>query len=116
MRGRTGYARTVRGRQLNIERGHRYRARKAALPVDGSGIPDWLDHAEETDTWACHLCGGALAATDIIHWDHRDPVAGGEAGTVVANMSAAHEVCNLARGNVPIDVWHDRVGVPDGVI
>lgn len=92
------------------------RALSKGLPADGSGIPDWLAHHEETDSWACHLCGGAFTGADEIHWDHRDPVSTGTAGTVVANMAAAHATCNVSRGNVPLDVWHERLGLPDGVV
>lgn len=94
----------------------RRRARKRGLPDDGSGIADWLSHMEESDVWFCHLCGGAFAAEDEIHWDHRDPVSTGTAGTVLSNMSAAHAACNISRGNTPLREWSTRVGLPDGVV
>src|SRR5699024_6984700 len=83
---------------------------KRSLPDDGSGIADWLSHMEESDVWHCHLCGGAFAAGDDIHWDHRDPVSTGTAGTVLSNMAAAHDTCNISRGNTPLREWHKRVG------
>lgn len=97
-------------------RSARRRARERGLPDDGSGVSDWLSHMEESDVWHCHLCGGAFAAEDEIHWDHRDPVSTGTAGTVLSNMAAAHAVCNISRGNTPLREWHKRVGLPDGVV
>lgn len=93
-----------------------YHERKRGLPSDGSSPADWAAHVEETDIWYCHLCGSGFAAGDEIHWDHRDPVTGGTAGTVVANMSPAHSACNTARGNVPLAEWHTRIGLPDGIV
>ena len=94
----------------------RRRARKRGLPDDGSGVSDWLSHMEETDVWYCHLCGGAFTAGDEIHWDHRDPVSTGTAGTVLSNMAAAHAACNVSRGNIPLREWSTRVGLPDGIV
>jgi len=94
----------------------RRRARKRGLPDDGSDVSDWLSHMEETDVWYCHLCGGAFAAGDEIHWDHRDPISTGTAGTVLSNMAAAHAACNISRGNTPLHEWSTRVGLPDGVV
>lgn len=94
----------------------RRRARKRGLPDDGSGVSDWLSHMEESDVWHCHLCGGAFAAGDDIHWDHRDPVSTGTAGTVLSNMAAAHAACNISRGNTPLREWSTRVGLPEGVV
>ncbi|GAB3749742.1 hypothetical protein GCM10027590_68390 [Nocardiopsis nanhaiensis] len=108
-------------RARDAARNAKRRALQRGQPADGSFIPDWLAHHEEMDSWNCHLCGGAFRATDTIHWDHRDPVSdrftgdAPKAGTVVANMAAAHERCNLARGDVPLAEWHARLGLPDGV-
>lgn len=102
--------------EISRARSARRRARKRGLPDDGSGIADWLSHMEDSDVWHCHLCGGAFAAEDEIHWDHRDPVSTGTAGTVLSNMAAAHDTCNISRGNTPLREWHKRVGLPDGVV
>lgn len=113
---KAAYFRTDAGRASSKGRDHRRRARLRELPTDGSGPRDWLRHHEETDTWYCHLCGGGFERGDEITWDHRDPVTGGTTGTVVANMAAAHAACNYARSNTPLEEWHARVGVPDGVV
>jgi len=107
-----------RGRKPELQKSQkaRRRARLLGLPDDGSTVTDWLAHHEETDTWHCHLCGGAFAAGDEIHWDHRDPVSTGTAGTVLSNMAAAHAVCNLSRGTTPLHEWSTRVGLPEGVV
>ncbi|MGW8438704.1 hypothetical protein ACWGKS_26440 [Nocardiopsis sp. NPDC055879] len=116
------YRQTPEGRAASIAKDARREARKRGQPVDGSGIPDWLNHHEETDTWNCHLCGGGFLPGDVIEWDHRDPLSdrftGDEpkAGHVVANLAAAHKACNNSRSDTPLDVWHERIGVPDGVV
>lgn len=94
----------------------RYAARKRGLPDDGSGVADWLDRMEDEDIFHCHLCGAAFTGTEQIDWDHRDPVSTGTAGTVLANMAAAHSPCNRSRRNTPLDEWAERVGLPDGIV
>ncbi|NYE45003.1 hypothetical protein HDA32_000123 [Spinactinospora alkalitolerans] len=91
----------------------RRRARLAGLPDDGSGIREWLERHEDEDRWQCHLCFGSFQPGDEIQWDHLDPIAGGEAGTAVENVRAAHGACNISRRNTPLDVWYARVGTPE---
>lgn len=110
------YSRTDAGRASDKGRAHRRRARLRELPTDGSGPADWAAHAEDTDDFCCHLCGGELTEDDEIHWDHLDPISTGTTGTVLHNMHAAHASCNLARGNRPLAEWWDFVELPDEAV
>lgn len=103
------YRRTDAGRTLEKGRAHRRRARLRDLPTDGTGPRDWAAHAEETEDFQCHLCGGDLTINDEIHWDHLDPISTGTTGTVLHNMHAAHAACNLSRGNRPLEEWWGSV-------
>lgn len=110
------YYRTDKGRASEKGRKHRRRARVRQLPTDGTGPRDWAAHAEETEDFQCHLCGGDLTINDEIHWDHLDPISTGTTGTVLHNMHAAHAACNLARRNLPLEEWFASVELPNEVV
>lgn len=110
------YFRTDAGRAAVKGRQHRRRARLRELPTDGTGPRDWAAHAEETEDFHCHLCGGELTINDEVHWDHLDPLSTGTTGTVLHNMHAAHAACNLSRGSRPLEEWWAAMGLLDEAV
>lgn len=48
--------------------------------------------------YICHICGGAIASRDDLHFDHVVPLAKG-GSHMEENIKPSHKVCNLRKGD-----------------